>query len=224
LQRTAVGFKKERLGQETEQATLAVRDDADGFIRIVIAEHGNEGGQAQRGQDHVEPAGVVEHWMGGVTLRGIQQAKRFRLAAVPHFRQGVRGVGEWTATFGEILVEAVAITVQRLAVRRLEAVYREVFVLPKTPIKRYDRAVRFLRDAALVINRIGIVLQHIGITSLGVAVGCRTKVAAQALGQPCAQPVLDRLIRSAYIVDPMHQNDRARQIVTHGDDLIGQSP
>jgi hypothetical protein len=109
-------FHQEGLGQQRDEAALAVGDDVDGVLRVVVADHANQRRQALGGQHEVHAPGALEDGAERVAAEPVDEAAEGGRARLPHVGQVGGGVGEGAAALAEILVEAVAGLVQPLAV------------------------------------------------------------------------------------------------------------
>ena len=211
--------EQECLRQQRYQAALAVSDDCHSVVGVVVADHRDQRRQSLGGEHHVHPARRAQERPDRIAnhVEGRGQA------AVPHVGQGAGGVAERAAAFRQVLVQAVAVAVDPLAIPGVSL----LVYFSKSPIEWNYGTERRADYRALEEHRIGIRLHHFLVLGVGHAVSTRhepSSLARLSAEQPNveagAQAFLHRRETGADIVDAMNHDDVARQVGAYVDNLV----
>ena len=205
-------FHQEGLGQQRDEAALAVGHDVDGVLGVVVADHAHQGCQALGGQHEVHAPGALENGAERVAAEPVDEAAEGGRAGLPHVGQVGGGVGEGAAALAEILVEAVVGLVQPLPVAAAGTL---VGGDPIPPVERDHRAVGGGADVALEEDRVRVVLEAGAVVvrrhavaggRVGRGVVGLARAPRHALGDALAEAFLNGLETHPHVVDPMHDD------------------
>ena len=112
-------FHQEGLGEQGDEAALAVGDEGDGLghVLVVVADHRHQGGQALGGEHEVHPPGATAQGAVGIAGAHLEEfVDPGRRSPVPHVGEVGGGVGEGAAALAAVEVETVVEVVHQLAV------------------------------------------------------------------------------------------------------------
>ena len=205
-------FHQEGLGQQRDEAALAVGDDVDRILRVVVVDHANQRRQPLGGQHEVHAPGALEDGAERVAAEPVDEAAEGGRARLPHVGQVGGGVGEGAAALAEILVEAVVSLVHPLPVAAAGTL---VGGDPVAPVEGDHRAVGGGADVAPEEHRVRVVLEAAAVVvgrhavaggRVGGGMVGPARAPRHALGDALAEAFLDGLEAHPDVVDPMHDD------------------
>ena len=198
--------EQEGLRQQRDQTALAVRDDGDDIVAVVVADHGNQRRQALGGQHHVHASRRRHQGAYGIAAHVPRRIQTL----VPHVGQRIGGVAERAAVLRHVLVQAVAVAVRVLAIDH----FAGVALFAKAPVERYHGAVRRIVRLALEKDGVRIGQGFLLVGCLRHAVGGGGEHVAAAIHarvESLAESFFHGAETGAHVVDAMDDDHIAGQ-------------